>query len=563
MSNENNKVDINKHEIDIDILFKQNVNDLLAIKELYRKLKKVEEKISQIKYIDSTLANKLQKDYEKLKRIIMDENAQAKLAVEIETVNEKLTNGIKTINLQLDTVNEKLNDDIETINSQLDTVNNKTKRYGNSIRNRYPKVLVKNSEYTFPAEFSLRYDELPKVYKNKDQFITDFDVSDFKNAGGKNIFVSIKNGSASNDGLSREKPCQNLQKALTLASDNDSIIIIDEKDTIIPKDYWFVNGVISKSVNIISENRVIVFAGNIPSWAKVDNYNNIYQIARSECKRVVDINEIDEPIDLIKVDSLEILENSINSYYTDNVNVFVNVKNANEKVLPLLNTYCIKHDNSKNLKLYLENLVILGGNNNIVIQGNSSYNNHELYTKNVECLFATQGDGILVQNSKRAYHQNTTCAYSSKDGFNYSTNIANSHIVDFIEVNCKAYGNGNNNINIEIANTHNGSTAHAKSCGIRINGVYYGNYGGNVIDVQEAKSINLGCITYDSLSTDESFNQGIGTQQGKAATMWIDGCISFNNFSDIYCPTGDTINVSNSMFDTIDGFGNINLSNNY
>ena len=47
MSNE-----INKMQVDIENLFKQNANDLSAIKELYRKLKEVEEKISQIEYIN-------------------------------------------------------------------------------------------------------------------------------------------------------------------------------------------------------------------------------------------------------------------------------------------------------------------------------------------------------------------------------------------------------------------------------------------------------------------------------------------------------------------------------
>ena len=59
-------IDINKHEVDIDTLFKQNENDLCSIKEAYRKLKDLEGKITQIKYIDSTLADKLKKDYEKL-----------------------------------------------------------------------------------------------------------------------------------------------------------------------------------------------------------------------------------------------------------------------------------------------------------------------------------------------------------------------------------------------------------------------------------------------------------------------------------------------------------------
>ncbi len=101
MSFENNKM-----QIDIDNLFNQNTNDLSAIKELYRKFKEVEEKILQIKYNDSTLANKLKKEYENLKRIILDENIQV-----------KLTNDIKTINSQLDTKANEINRiDVHTSN---------------------------------------------------------------------------------------------------------------------------------------------------------------------------------------------------------------------------------------------------------------------------------------------------------------------------------------------------------------------------------------------------------------------------------------------------------------
>ena len=123
MTKENNKM-----QVDIENLFKQNVNDLSAIKELYRKLKEVEEKISQIKYNDTTLAYKLKKDYEKLKKIILDENVQAKLFNDIETINAKLTNDIKTINTKItndiETSITKSTNDIETINSQLDTNTN-------------------------------------------------------------------------------------------------------------------------------------------------------------------------------------------------------------------------------------------------------------------------------------------------------------------------------------------------------------------------------------------------------------------------------------------------------
>ena len=98
----------NKMQVDITNLFKQNVNDLLSIKELYKRIEELGEKITQIKYIDRTLASKLEKDYGKLKRIILDENASATLSNEIETVKTKLTNDIKTSNLQLDNKLDKI-----------------------------------------------------------------------------------------------------------------------------------------------------------------------------------------------------------------------------------------------------------------------------------------------------------------------------------------------------------------------------------------------------------------------------------------------------------------------
>ena len=84
--------DINSQQVDIENLFKQNELDLSSIKELYRKLKDLEEKITQIKYIDSTLVNKLKRDYEKLERIILDENIQAKLTNDINEIKSRLEN---------------------------------------------------------------------------------------------------------------------------------------------------------------------------------------------------------------------------------------------------------------------------------------------------------------------------------------------------------------------------------------------------------------------------------------------------------------------------------------
>ena len=452
------------------------------------------------------------------------------------------------------------------IDSQFKDIAKQTKRYGAMIRKNYPKVLIKNSEYVFPSEFSLRYDSLPKVYKNKEQFITDFDVADYKNISGKTVYVDVKNGNSSNDGLTRQTPCQSVTKALVLADDGDTIQIINEKYTLFGRLEWMQSKTIDKNINIISDNKVIVFMGDIPTWSVNGNYNNVYETTRNNVGKVVDLNDIENKKQYKEVDSIENVSNTIYSFYCDGTKTYINTNgHTPNRVLPVLKVDLanIQNGDTQNIKVYLENIIFIGGDCNIKMIGTSAHHEHELYTKNCECYFSAKVDSILSQNIKRSYHQGTVCAYSRKDGFNYSTTIGNVNIVDFIEVDCIAYGNGDNSNTAQTANTHNGSTAHAKSHGIRINGAYYGNYGGNVIDVQQVKSVNLGCITYDSLSTDIGFNQGIGSQQNDGAVMWLENCISFNNYSDIYCSIGNTITVKNSIFDTIYGNGTKNLSNNY
>ena len=112
-------IDINKHEVDIDTLFKQNENDLCSIKELYRKLKELEKKISQIKYIDSNLADKLKKDYEKLKKAILDEYESLKRIILDENIQIQLSNRIDEINSELETKVNKADQESEVVSRRV------------------------------------------------------------------------------------------------------------------------------------------------------------------------------------------------------------------------------------------------------------------------------------------------------------------------------------------------------------------------------------------------------------------------------------------------------------
>ena len=192
MSKENNKVDINKHEIDIDTLFKQNVNDLLAIKELYKKLNGIQEKISQIKYIDSKLADKLKKDYEKLKEIILDENIQI-----------KLTNDIESINTQLDTIVHKQGLFLEDFGAIGDGVSDdsvalqKAVEYSNNNKTTIflkPKKYIINDIINFKNYVSLKCNDTNKSYlifgKNRNDKLFSLSKSiDYVNLNLDNIAI--------------------------------------------------------------------------------------------------------------------------------------------------------------------------------------------------------------------------------------------------------------------------------------------------------------------------------------------------------------------------------------
>ena len=131
MSNENNKF-----QIDIDNLFKQNVNDLSSIKELYRKLEELQGKISQIKFIDSNLANKLKKEYENLKKIILDENVQLQLDNKINEVNSQLDTKANEFDLKLESKSnelERLKATKEEVEIERQRINTIVKNSGTSV----------------------------------------------------------------------------------------------------------------------------------------------------------------------------------------------------------------------------------------------------------------------------------------------------------------------------------------------------------------------------------------------------------------------------------------------
>ena len=161
----------NKMQVDIMNLFKQNANDLSSIKELYRKLKEVEEKITQIKYIDNNLANKLKKEYESLKRIILDENIQAKLTDYINVINSHLDNIVNNTKHIINVTNENYEECVKKMrdgyifNIIEDITINKTIVFSNlkNIEFRCNSVIRVTNDFTSDSKSIIKFDKCNEV----------------------------------------------------------------------------------------------------------------------------------------------------------------------------------------------------------------------------------------------------------------------------------------------------------------------------------------------------------------------------------------------------------------
>ena len=164
----------NKMQVDIDTLKKQNVNDLLSIKELYKRIEELGEKITQVKYIDNTIVKKLKKEYENLKKIILDENIQIKLTNDVETINSqqiKLTNDIETINSQMDNnvrdLNIKINE-VASTGTTSEVVQNKVSEMAQNGSILFNTITPKMTTFFEQSGNNLFID---KTYRNKTIYI--------------------------------------------------------------------------------------------------------------------------------------------------------------------------------------------------------------------------------------------------------------------------------------------------------------------------------------------------------------------------------------------------------
>jgi len=375
--------------------------------------------------------------------------------------------------------------------------------------------------YHQPSEFNLKDHILKgKIYTDgKSKFRTDLDVSTLKNPTGQTYYVS-GNGSNSNDGLSESNPLADIYAAMKKTDVNT--IMIDGNYTYY-RSSGYAMGEVSNNINIIGYNgKPRIIAADSLNFSKTSGYTNVYQASRSAVSRIINVNETDDNgdyIELKKVNSISEVEQSPNSWFTSSGIVYVNYSDEqiDNHIACLMNINLLRISGDYNV--YLENLEFVGGSRNIRYETSTG----SLVMNDVKLSYSSQSNGNGLEMVGGTYVISYKCESSKQmmDGFNYHKG-ANGELPYFIEIDCIGRDNGFEQ-GTGGSKSNNGSTAHDGIKGIRLNGLYARNDGGNVADVNVGtQTWNLGVVAFDSYQNSD-FQIAAGGQQ------FLDSCEGFGS----------------------------------
>lgn len=448
----------------------------------------------------------------------------------------------------------KDNANISSLENQcyiIETIKNKNLTY-NKLNDNF--INYEWGEYTLPTGFSFN---IPvRIFNDGKSFITNFNKEDYKNSNGTIRYVS-KNGVMGNNGLIKEKPTT-IQRAYSLSSNGDTIVLLDGIYDIQDLDWGYV--VVQKSLNIIGENNVVIYSGFLNNtFTSHSTYLNVLQITKNN---IVDVIETynNKIFEYKKLTSISDVNDTIGSYYVDGSTVYLNPLISSDNIcLCQRNNDILNIDNDlNNLNLYIENITLIGKSGGIIVNKKNTSNSLQVTFNNVKTLYCgdANNDSFQIYGGNVIFN-NCEASYSYKDGFNYNgVNKASTSVVcNVLEINSTGANNGRG----KSSETMNGSTAHNGAKILRINGLYYDNYGVNVADVQEdTKSVNLGCKAFYSSAPNR--NQNFSAQQD-GTDMWLDGCIGLGANYDINCVSNCNMYLNRCCIGQTTGAGNIEIIN--
>ena len=296
-------------------------------------------------------------------------------------------------------------------------------------------------------------------------------------------YVDITNGNDANTGLSWAQAFKSIWKATTAGN----TAAVPYAVNIAAGRYSRANNFANASATVIPTQSCVFRAvggqvechvGGALTWA-LDS-GTTYSSARSNVKRVIDWGNVDSNNDYLEIPlaaSLADCRATPNSWYTDNVTVYVNrldgavVSDANTSAM-LTNVDGIEFTTSGSMHMY--GITQIGGVNGAIRLQNNV--NGKFYAE--DCKFsystnATSSDNVTSLDVGLVVMNRCISSKGQKDGFNYHTKSAS--IPQAIHFDCLGYENGT----VTSSTSNNGATAHDAGLIVDFNGRYFNNYGGD------------------------------------------------------------------------------------
>ena len=189
---------------DIEDLKEQNSLDFQDNRNLRKEIEKLEEQLKDKSKLNDLKMKKIESDYAKLKRVIIDENVSVTLNNKIDTSKKELNQKIETNRTEVNSKLSEVNEQLETIALNLENFegNNDTQKLNNALE--YIKTLNKPVRLEIP----------PRIYEvsGKFELISNIEIT------SKGAVIKLANNSYNNTNIgvasifeSRNKRLENVK----------------------------------------------------------------------------------------------------------------------------------------------------------------------------------------------------------------------------------------------------------------------------------------------------------------------------------------------------------------
>lgn len=367
------------------------------------------------------------------------------------------------------------------------------------------------------------------LYRGTDGRITHDYVFSQHTQGAVNIYVNRQYGLDSNDGLTKEKPVAYLKTALDIAHarpENKVNIVFLEKIV-----YYNLyesgssNNIynINKNINLLSDHSdgSYIYTGNFPNNYTWSNDGGVYKTTRSAVVEVFDSKFKDfrgNPKKLTKVDTLEECKARFNSYYTDNVSVWVHRQdnsnpaddNAVMLLLPINTAFVF---NLTKCTLFIDNVHFYtrqasASSNALLINGDDS--SDIIIRRSSFCY--SRNNGLGAKTFNRLYIFDSYSEGVGVDAFNFHASAISANPNEKVFLyNCYGHNTGS------LAN--NNGNAFTSHDGMKVVGVHLIGHDTNgpvLADVNGCESIYFDSIMYNSLAKEGATKSAFYADESQA-----------------------------------------------